>query len=84
MTEKDLHVRISVSEMKKLERYCKRTKRTKTDVIGELVRSLPKSGASNPLVGLEGSMDEGLLPGETPDIYKPRPDAERSGTARDL
>ncbi len=29
-------------------------------------------------------MDEGLLPGETPGIYKPRPDADFSNTARDL
>ena len=29
-------------------------------------------------------MDEGLLPGETPGIYKPRPDAQSKIRARDL
>jgi hypothetical protein len=33
MGEKQLHVRISEVEMKALERYAKRTKRTKTDII---------------------------------------------------
>ncbi|WP_013323110.1 hypothetical protein [Gloeothece verrucosa] len=48
MTEKDLHVRLSTEEMKMLSRYCQKTKRTKTDVIRELVRLLPVLGASNP------------------------------------
>jgi Ribbon-helix-helix protein, copG family len=69
MTEKDLHVRLSTEEMKTLERYCKKTKRTKTDVIRELVRLLPDSGASNPIVGFGESM---------------YPDAESEITARDL
>ncbi|NJK30886.1 MAG: ribbon-helix-helix protein, CopG family [Acaryochloridaceae cyanobacterium CSU_3_4] len=77
MADKDLHVRLSAEEMKKLERYCKRTKRTKTDVIRELVRWLPNSGTkrkaqaspTSPVVGLEGSM---------------YPDADLSDTARDL
>ncbi len=29
-------------------------------------------------------MDEGLLPGVSPGIYKPRPDANSKNTARDL
>jgi hypothetical protein len=69
MTEKDLHVRLSAEEMKILSRYCKKTKRTKTDVIRELVRSLSDSGVLNPVVGRGESM---------------YPDADLSGTARDL
>ncbi|MBW4619284.1 MAG: ribbon-helix-helix domain-containing protein [Cyanosarcina radialis HA8281-LM2] len=49
MAQKDLHIRLSVDEMKRLDRYCRRTKRTKTDVIRELVRQLPSSGVSNPI-----------------------------------
>ncbi|KAM3097531.1 ribbon-helix-helix protein, CopG family [Phormidesmis sp. 146-12] len=41
MTEKQLHVRVSEEEMKKLERYAKKSKRTKTDVVREFLRSLP-------------------------------------------
>ncbi|KAM3101832.1 ribbon-helix-helix protein, CopG family [Phormidesmis sp. 146-12] len=40
MTEKQLHVRVSEEEMKKLERYAKKSKRTKTDVVREFLRSL--------------------------------------------
>jgi len=69
MTEKDLHVRLSTEEMKTLERYCKKAKRTKTDVIRELVRLLPDAGASHPIVGRGVSM---------------YPDADSSSTARDL
>ena len=42
MTEKQLHVRIAEQEMKILERYAKKTKRTKSDIIRELIRSLSK------------------------------------------
>ncbi|KAM3100072.1 ribbon-helix-helix protein, CopG family [Phormidesmis sp. 146-35] len=40
MTEKQLHVRVSEEETKKLERYAKKSKRTKTDVVREFLRSL--------------------------------------------
>ncbi|PSB21150.1 DNA-binding protein [Phormidesmis priestleyi ULC007] len=40
MTEKQLHVRISEQEMKTLERYAKKTKRSKTDIIREFIRTL--------------------------------------------
>ncbi|NJL19874.1 MAG: ribbon-helix-helix protein, CopG family [Leptolyngbyaceae cyanobacterium SM1_3_5] len=41
MSEKQLNIRISEEEMKKLERCVKKTKRTKTDIIREFLRSLP-------------------------------------------
>lgn len=56
MSEKQLHVRVSEQEMKALDRYCKRTKRTKSDVIRELIRLLPNSGTSSPIVKLGVSM----------------------------
>ncbi|MEH1911348.1 MAG: ribbon-helix-helix protein, CopG family [Nostoc sp.] len=40
MLEKQLHVRVSQEEMKALERYAKKSKRTKTDIIREFLRSL--------------------------------------------
>ncbi|KAM3093056.1 ribbon-helix-helix protein, CopG family [Phormidesmis sp. 146-12] len=41
MAEKQLHARVSEEEMKKLERYAKKAKRTKTDILREFLRSLP-------------------------------------------
>ncbi|MEH2360712.1 ribbon-helix-helix protein, CopG family [Nostoc sp.] len=40
--EKQLNIRIPEKEMDVLERYCKQTSRTKTDVLRELIRSLSK------------------------------------------
>ena len=40
MNEKQLNVRLPAHEMKILERYAKKTARTKTDVIREFIRSL--------------------------------------------
>ncbi|MDJ0714795.1 MAG: ribbon-helix-helix protein, CopG family [Prochloraceae cyanobacterium] len=40
MPEKQLHIRVTESEMKILERYAKRTQRTKSDIVREFIRSL--------------------------------------------
>jgi len=41
MSEKQIHFRVSEEEAKKLENYAKKTKRTKTDIVREFLRSLP-------------------------------------------
>ncbi|PSB17625.1 ribbon-helix-helix protein, CopG family [Phormidesmis priestleyi ULC007] len=41
MVEKQLHVRVPEQEMKTLERYAKKTRRTKTDIVREFLRLLP-------------------------------------------
>jgi len=46
MAEKQLHVRVSQEEMKDLERYALKAKRTKTDIIREFLRSLMKQKPS--------------------------------------
>jgi len=40
MLEKQLHVRVSQEEMTALKRYALKTKRTKTDIIREFLRSI--------------------------------------------
>jgi predicted DNA-binding protein len=40
MSEKQLSIRIPEHEMKILEQYAKKAKRTKTDVIREFIRTL--------------------------------------------
>jgi len=40
MSDKQVHFRISEEEAKKLEAYAKKTKRTKTDIVREFLRSL--------------------------------------------
>ncbi|MGK7875729.1 MAG: ribbon-helix-helix protein, CopG family [Xenococcaceae cyanobacterium] len=42
MNEKQLCIRIPEQELKILDRYAKKTKRTKTDIIREFIRSLDK------------------------------------------
>jgi predicted DNA-binding protein len=41
MTSKQFNIRVPDIEMKALERYARKAKRTKTDVIREFIRSLP-------------------------------------------
>ena len=41
ISDKVLTVRVPDIEMEMLDRYCAQTKRTKTDVIRELIRGLP-------------------------------------------
>ena len=41
MSEKQIHFRVSEEEAKKLENHAKKTKRTKTDIVREFLRSLP-------------------------------------------
>ena len=41
MSEKQIHFRVSEEEAKKLENYAKKTKRTKTDIVREFLRSSP-------------------------------------------
>jgi hypothetical protein len=43
-----LNVEIPDIEMERLNKYCEMTKRSKTDVIREFIRSLPVSGVLNP------------------------------------
>lgn len=45
ISTKYLTVRVPVEKLKLLERYCKKHKRTKTDVVREFIRSLATSGA---------------------------------------
>ena len=40
MKEKHLSIRVPENEMKILEKYAKKTKRTKTDLVREWIRSL--------------------------------------------
>lgn len=40
--KKDLSIRITPEEMIHLERYCQYTGRTKTEIVRELLRSLPE------------------------------------------
>ncbi|WP_226583941.1 RepB family protein [Microseira wollei] len=40
MAEKQLHIRMSEEEYKKLVQYCKQKKRTQSDVVRELIRRL--------------------------------------------
>ncbi|NDJ20945.1 ribbon-helix-helix protein, CopG family [Nostoc sp. B(2019)] len=40
MSEESLTIRLPASEKETLEKYCKRVKRTKTDVIREFIRGL--------------------------------------------
>jgi predicted DNA-binding protein len=40
MPEKQLHIRISEEEYEKFLRYCKKKKRTQSDVVREFIRSL--------------------------------------------
>jgi len=42
MKEKHLSIRVPENEMKILEKYVKKTKRTKTDLVREWIRSLEK------------------------------------------
>ncbi|GAX42743.1 hypothetical protein NIES4075_37470 [Tolypothrix sp. NIES-4075] len=42
MKEKHLSIRVPGDEMKILEKYAKKTKRTKTDLVREWIRSLEK------------------------------------------
>ena len=39
---KSIHIQVSEIEKKKLEEYCQKYERTKSDVIGELIRKLPE------------------------------------------
>lgn len=41
MWKDQLHLRINQEEYGKLERYCKKHNRTKSDVIREFIRQLP-------------------------------------------
>ncbi len=45
MSEKQLSIRISEQEMKILERYAKKAKRTKTEVIREFIRTLEEKSS---------------------------------------
>ncbi|NJM74296.1 MAG: ribbon-helix-helix protein, CopG family [Scytonema sp. RU_4_4] len=40
MSREQLHIRVNQEEYAKLERYCKKHKRSKSDVIREFIRSL--------------------------------------------
>ncbi|AUT03502.1 CopG family transcriptional regulator [Nostoc sp. CENA543] len=42
MKEKHLSIRVPENEMKILEKHAKKTKRTKTDLVREWIRSLEK------------------------------------------
>lgn len=44
MSKDQLHLRVNQEEYEKLERYCRKYKRTKSDVIRELIRQLPDGG----------------------------------------
>lgn len=43
MTEKQVCIRIPVHELEILDRYAKKTMRTKTDILREFIRSLEES-----------------------------------------
>ncbi|NCJ06825.1 ribbon-helix-helix protein, CopG family [Synechococcales cyanobacterium C] len=47
MTSTQLCIRIPEHELKILDRYAKQTKRTKTDIIREFIRSLDGTGLSD-------------------------------------
>ncbi|WP_226577425.1 CopG family transcriptional regulator [Microseira wollei] len=44
MSEKQLHIRVSEVEYNMLQRYCKKHKRTLSDVVREFIRSLSDGG----------------------------------------
>jgi predicted DNA-binding protein len=46
--EKQVHLRVTEEEWEILEQYAKKTRRSKSDIIREFMRSLASSGALNP------------------------------------
>ncbi|MGI2905503.1 ribbon-helix-helix protein, CopG family [Tolypothrix sp. VBCCA 56010] len=64
MKEKHLSVRIPETEMKILEKHAKKTKRTKTDLVREWIRSLEKISDSTAHVQRihEPALQEGFPP----------------------
>lgn len=57
MAQKQLNIRIPEHELKILTRYARKTKRTKTDIIREFIRSLKakNNGSLPPAENVEGS-----------------------------
>ena len=47
MTEKQVCIRIPAHELEILDRYAKKTSRTKTDILREFIRSLKESGVAS-------------------------------------